>query len=409
MYNISDNETLPFYNVCVEPLEYSRNVAKDKTTVLGIQLIFGLIYFIIFFLGVCGNGLVIVSVYRDKLLHSVRNTFIVSLSCSDIAVCLTSVLVTPIHTMAKKWLFGEVMCYVFPLFQGMSICISTFTLTAIAFDRYILIIHPTKSPISQLQATIIIIGIWVLGASVSIPVVVHSNYFSFEDEYENGTEPYPCGMYCGEKWVSDEGRQLYGTVVLVVQFVIPLLVVGYCYATICVRLRHGYTQKLINTQKAPLSERQQAMLKRKQRTNHMLISMVVIFASCWFLQVLFNVLNDYGITPEFISNQRYLYGLTFHVIAMTSTFWNPILYAGLNEGFRMAFIELLPCLGRAYGVTVPEQCTTTRQQRLLSNGLEVVVDNNKTKSSYYSPLIINGSPNCATHNNNNTNYPVSYV
>ncbi len=51
----------------------------------------------------------------------------------------------------------------------MSICISTSTLTSIAIDRYILIIHPTKKPINKHQALIMIGGIWVLAIGIALP------------------------------------------------------------------------------------------------------------------------------------------------------------------------------------------------------------------------------------------------
>lgn len=351
-------------------------ILNDRTSDPLIRFAFGLIYGVIFVLGVGGNTLVILSVYKNKSLQSVRNTFIVSLSCSDIAVCLTSVLITPITTMVKSWLFGEAMCYIFPLIQGMSICISTFTLMAVAIDRYILIIHPTKPPIRKEHAVGMIICIWISAASLSIPMAVHSYPFEMTPILANVSEVgdapryTPCGYFCGEQWPSTESRQLYGTAVLVLQFLIPLTVIGYSYSAICLKLAHGVTAKTSVGSCAKgtqLSERQKTVLRRKQRTNRMLITMVVIFALCWFLQVLFNVLNDYNKSPEFIKDQTYAFGLLFHSIAMASTFWNPILYAGMNEAYREAFLDLLPCLRSMFQSGDDGPPKRHSQKRLLSN------------------------------------------
>lgn len=129
----------------------------------------------------------VVSVCKHRSLQSVRNIFIVSLSCSDIVVCIVSGSVTPITAFSKIWLFGSTLCNLVPLiqvrlegigfrvgnkvggklkssgggynefpypplssnyhslgFQGTSLCFSTLTLTAISIDRFILIIFPTK-------------------------------------------------------------------------------------------------------------------------------------------------------------------------------------------------------------------------------------------------------------------------
>ena len=39
-------------------------------------------------------------------------------------------------------------------------------------------------------------------------------------------------------------------------------------------------------------------------------------------------------------SQEYLFGVIVHCLSMTSTVWNPILYAWLNEQFRLAFVDL---------------------------------------------------------------------
>jgi hypothetical protein len=73
----------------------------------------------------------------------------------------------------------------------------------------------------------------------------------------------------------------------------------------------------------------------------MLIAMVVIFAICWL------PLNIVHMVAEFhrfdISHYRVLF-LTTHVIAMSSTVYNPFLYSWLNDNFRKEFQQIIPCL-----------------------------------------------------------------
>ena len=69
--------------------------------------------------------------------------------------------------------------------------------------------------------------------------------------------------------------------------------------------------------------------------------MVVIFAICWL------PLNIVHMVAEFhrfdISYYRVLF-LTTHVIAMSSTVYNPFLYSWLNDNFRKEFQQIIPCL-----------------------------------------------------------------
>lgn len=65
--------------------------------------------------------------------------FILNLAASDIIVCLLSLPITPVTNIYKNWFFGAALCRLIPWVQGVSIFICTFSLGAIAVDRYILV------------------------------------------------------------------------------------------------------------------------------------------------------------------------------------------------------------------------------------------------------------------------------
>lgn len=73
----------------------------------------------------------------------------------------------------------------------------------------------------------------------------------------------------------------------------------------------------------------------------MLIAMVVIFAICWL------PLNVVHMVAEFHRSELTHYKVLFlstHVIAMSSTIYNPFLYSWLNDNFRKEFQQIIPCL-----------------------------------------------------------------
>jgi len=75
----------------------------------------------------------------------------------------------------------------------------------------------------------------------------------------------------------------------------------------------------------------------------MLIAMVVIFAICWL------PLNIVHMVAEFHRSDLKHYKVLFlstHVIAMSSTIYNPFLYSWLNDNFRKEFQQIIPCLFR---------------------------------------------------------------
>lgn len=79
--------------------------------------------------------------------------------------------------------------------------------------------------------------------------------------------------------------------------------------------------------------------ERKRRTNRMLIAMVTVFGVSWLPLNTVNLVNDVN---ESTGDWPY-YNLSFfmvHAIAMSSTCYNPFLYAWLNENFRKEFKQV---------------------------------------------------------------------
>ncbi|VBB28814.1 unnamed protein product [Acanthocheilonema viteae] len=304
-------------NTCLDMnAELWRN-KRDWSTQSFTIFVFVFFYTIIILIGTVGNLCVILAISRTRTLQTVPNMFIFSLSCSDLVVCFTSATITPIAAFKKEWIFGAVLCSIAPFIAGASLCFSTFTLSAISVDRFLLICFPTRKALSRLQALVAIMVICILSTSLSAPVIFKQRLKRFGNY---------CGQFCTEEWGIDQsGRRIYGSIMLSVQFIVPLTIITFCYTAISFRLG-----------------KQRAALKRRQRTNRMLIGMVVAFSASWFFSVLFNVLRDYDCLPEWCQAQEYFFGIATHCIAMSSTVWNPLLYAALNLQLRAAFLRLLP-------------------------------------------------------------------
>ncbi|CAD5228352.1 unnamed protein product [Bursaphelenchus okinawaensis] len=333
-----NNITLKAADDCVDIKAFLWTNQGDLTSLPSTMLVFLVLYVLIITLGVLGNGLVILSVIRHKSLQSVRNMFIVSLSCSDIVASLVSGSVTPISAFTKIWLFGETLCKFVPLIQGSSLCFSTLTLTAISIDRFILIIYPTKRSIQTKHALRMIAVNCFIAICISLPMVFKQKLVDYADF---------CGQFCTEDWKEDTfARSAYGTMVFILQFVVPFVIITFCYLMISIRLGQGMLVKdrsdhqQLNQQQ---SEQRKTALKRRLRTNRMLIAMVAVFLCCWTPAVLFNFLRDYQWLPQLVAQQEYLFGVITHCISMSSTVWNPLLYTMLNEQFRLAFAEFFRC------------------------------------------------------------------
>uniref|UniRef100_A0A914D7Z2 G-protein coupled receptors family 1 profile domain-containing protein n=1 Tax=Acrobeloides nanus TaxID=290746 RepID=A0A914D7Z2_9BILA len=235
-----------------------------------------------------------------------------------------------------QWVWGGGLCYGLPLFQGTSIFISTLTLMAIAIDRYFVICHHSTNHLNinehmSMQVCIAIITlIWSISLLLVMPYAVHMRMAHL---------PKPCNIeLCIEDWAVEELKSCYGLIVMALQFVIPFIIIGYSYTKIWHFLNRR-NQKTLLAEKESIYETQ-----RKKRLLRMLITMVVLFAICWLPLNLLNLLRDLKLDGLIGGTYKSFPFLTAHLISMTTTCWNPILYAWMNESFRDEFLYALPCL-----------------------------------------------------------------
>uniref|UniRef100_A0A182MUV2 G-protein coupled receptors family 1 profile domain-containing protein n=1 Tax=Anopheles culicifacies TaxID=139723 RepID=A0A182MUV2_9DIPT len=310
-----------------------------------VQIVFCVLYSSIFVLGVFGNVLVCYVVFRNKAMQTVTNLFITNLALSDILLCVLAVPFTPSYTFMRRWVFGKLLCHTVPLAQGCSVYISTLTLTSIAIDRFFVIIYPFHPRMKLSTCITIIVLIWSFAIMVTMP---YGLYMKLHGVASNGTDgtanTLSSAMYCEELWPSEEMRKTFSIVTSILQFVLPFIIMAFCYVCVSIRLNDRARTK----PGSKTSRREEADRDRKKRTNRMLISMVAIFGISWLPLNVVNMCNDFN---SDINSWRF-YNLIFfiaHLTAMSSTCYNPFLYAWLNDNFRKEFKQVLPCFDPSRG------------------------------------------------------------
>jgi len=97
-----------------------------------VMCIYGLIVVISLF----GNGLVFSVIIRTRRLHTITNLFIANLSLGDLLMTTFNIPFTVVRIMVDDWPFGSFMCSFVPFTQSVSVFVSSYTMTAIAVDRY---------------------------------------------------------------------------------------------------------------------------------------------------------------------------------------------------------------------------------------------------------------------------------
>uniref|UniRef100_A0AC35U5W0 G_PROTEIN_RECEP_F1_2 domain-containing protein n=1 Tax=Rhabditophanes sp. KR3021 TaxID=114890 RepID=A0AC35U5W0_9BILA len=388
----------------------------DMTNIPPIMIVFLVFYVHIFLFGIIGNATIAYMTLKHKVLQSVQNIFILNLVISDIIVCIFSLPLTPITNIVKQWHFGTPMCHLLPMIQAVSVYVSSFSLSAIAIDRYILVVRPHSRPISVQGARYIATILWTVSIFVSLPYA----YFMKIERYAG-----VCGEFCNEGWGSIEIKATYSVIVLTAQFIIPFATMAFCYTCIFTKLRARTNVKLrkltersllleqvsqktttistvvmdpassstetnntlkidnngsINVLKESDSRQIIQVIQQQRRTTSILATMVLIFVITLLPQNVYTLLLDYDesffYSKEHTVNHSYLVALIAHSIAMLMNVANPILYAWLNPNFKNIFIASLKRNNRNNrkfknnNNSTPQNCTV-KIDNLATDGCQV--------------------------------------
>ncbi|KAM6908870.1 neuropeptide Y receptor Y2, like [Xenentodon cancila] len=309
------------------------NFPEDPIRLLSVQVVLILAYSTIIVLGVLGNSLVIYVIYRFKTLRTVTNFFIANLAVADLLVNTLCLPFTLVYTLQGEWKFGSTLCFLLPYAQGLTVHVSTVTLNVIALDRHRCIVYHLETRMRKDVCFGVIALTWVLSAVLASPLAIFREYGSLT------LEPGHTIQVCTEKW---PGKNTDGTIysisMLILQYFLPLSIISFAYARIWSKLR-GHVSPAENGGSSNAgSERH----RRRRKTTKMLVTMVVVFAVSWLPFHAFQLATDIDSTVLDMRDFRLLYTV-FHVVAMCSTFANPLLYGWMNRNYRAAFLAVFKC------------------------------------------------------------------
>ncbi|XP_034127363.1 neuropeptide F receptor isoform X2 [Drosophila guanche] len=291
-------------------------------------------YSVLIVFGALGNTLVVIAVVRKPIMRTARNLFILNLAISDLLLCLVTMPLTLVEILTKYWPLGScsILCKIVAMLQALCIFVSTISITAIAFDRYQVIVYPTRDSLQFVGAVTILAGIWLLALLLASPMFIYKELLSEDTPLllqQIGLQEQI--RFCIEDWPSSNGRFYYSIFSLCVQYLVPILIVSVAYFGIYNKLKNRIT---VVTVQAASSQRKVERGRRMKRTNCLLISIAVIFGVSWLPLNFFNLYADMqrsGSGPS--SNMLVMYAIC-HMIGMSSACSNPLLYGWLNDNFR---------------------------------------------------------------------------
>ncbi|XP_033057163.1 C-X-C chemokine receptor type 3 isoform X2 [Trachypithecus francoisi] len=279
------------------------------------------LYSLLFLLGLLGNGAVAAVLLSRRAALSSTDTFLLHLAVADTLLVLT----LPLWAVdaAIQWVFGSGLCKVAGALFNINFYAGALLLACISFDRYLNIVHATqlyrRGP--PARVTLTCLAVWGLCLLFALPDFIFLS--AHHDERLNAT-------HCQYNF-PQVGRTALRVLQLVAGFLLPLLVMAYCYAHILAVLLVSRGQ-------------------RRLRAMRLVVVVVVAFALCWtpyHLVVLVDILMDLGALARNCGRESRVdvaksvtSGLGYMHCCL-----NPLLYAFVGVKFRERMWMLLLRLG----------------------------------------------------------------
>ncbi|CAO1353330.1 unnamed protein product [Diamesa tonsa] len=340
-----------------------------------ISIIYCIAYFVVFSVGFIGNSFVIAVVFRVPRMRTVTNLFIANLALADFLVIFVCVPATLIGNLFVPWIMGWLMCKTVPYIQGVSVAASVYSLIAVSLDRFLAIWWPLKLQITKRRAKLIIVGIWVIACTITIPWAM---FFQQVRLFPSN----PNIMLCREIWPEGTDGQLYFILVnLLSCYIMPFILISVCYILIWVKVWHRDIPG--DTKDAQMDRMQQ---KSKIKVVKMLVVVVILFVLSWLpLYVLFCRMKLGG---PLSAKQEELFQVVTPIaqwLGSSNSCINPILYAFFNNKYRRGFIAIIrsrKCCGRLRyyeTVAIASSSASTRKSSQYQNY------QNSTRKATYSP------------------------
>ncbi|XP_054732633.1 opsin, ultraviolet-sensitive [Anastrepha obliqua] len=281
--------------------------------------IMAIIYIIISTVGCLGNSFVIFMFLRCKSLRTPANILVINLAVSDLLM-LSKCPIAIYNNFKQGPALGDVGCRIYGFLGGLSGTASIGTLTAIALDRYNVVVHPLDPlrKTAKLRSTYVITIIWIYSFAFSIVPALDIGLSVYVPEGFLTT----CSFDYLDKGL---GPRIFMFSFFVAAWCVPFSIICFSYFYI---LKVVFAANRIQSN------------KDKNKTEQNLAINIAGIIGLWFLAwTPYSVVAMMGV----FGKQKYLTPLSSMIPALfckTSACINPYLYAATHPRFRMEFRRL---------------------------------------------------------------------
>ncbi|XP_033636123.1 trissin receptor-like [Asterias rubens] len=283
-------------------------------------------------IGILGNGLVCVVIWKTPAMQNRTNAFIFHQAVIDFLGSTMILLKSevPVPDPIPDNALGVFLCHVWYTFiLFFFFVLSSFNLLILTMERYFAIVHPFKYQVTfsswpHLKVGLAMAMCWVCAIAIK-------SYLLFIYDEQDGV--------CAPVVRS----QVLGILTLVLQYVLPVTVMLFAYIRIGVEMKRG-AARVGPTSVAEHSasgsnvpSMAESLLQARRNTFKMLLIVFITFLVCWTPnQVLFFAYNI-GFYVDF---ENWLFLLSVAMVA-TNSCVNPMIYGLKYRQFRKGLREMV--------------------------------------------------------------------
>ncbi|XP_063773665.1 C-C chemokine receptor type 6 isoform X2 [Pseudophryne corroboree] len=327
----------PFPDYWYSPDPDSEDTVCNTDTVKRFLNIFGPVTFsFIFAFGLVGNVLVVVTFSRYKKEKTMTDVYLLNMAIADILLILTLPF-WAVYYHKQNWIFKDFMCKLVRCIYAINFNCSMLLLACVGIDRYVAIVQATRSfrlrTIALAYKRVLCLSVWIISACLSTIAYV------FSACYPVGTDASSEQMACEARYHDGLTAQKWKFAAIMVEvgvgFLIPFLVMLFCYTSIIITLLQVKTSK-------------------RHKATLVIVTVVAVFLCC---QVPYNAvllakaanLMGKGNCSKQIS---YSYALFItKALAFFHCCLNPVIYAFIGVKFRNYFVKIMQdiwCMQKLY-------------------------------------------------------------
>ncbi|XP_052434971.1 C-X-C chemokine receptor type 3-like [Carassius gibelio] len=229
-------------------------ICDQETSMYFDSIFIPVLYSLALVVGLVGNGLVLVVLWKKRLSMNVSEIFILHLSIANILLLLTLPF-WAVHA-AYDWIFGTVLCKMTGALFKINFYCGIFMLCCISVDRYLSIVHAVQmySRRKPIVTHCCCLMVWLFCLLLSIPDWIFlKDYKDFRRQ-----EKTECAtFYPSDSW------HLATRLLYMLGFILPALIMMFCYSCILLRLRRG------------------SQCKQKKGAIRVIVALVVAFFIHW--------------------------------------------------------------------------------------------------------------------------------